>query len=90
MENVVLRKDFMTKLNEITIQIKTLVNARDVLRTRYEQSEYHKLKEKNPHSVTPPTPEDEEIYRLLNAIQQLDKYIKELQDEQFVLLKEQD
>jgi hypothetical protein len=35
-------------------------------------------------------PEDEEIYKLLIAIQQLELYIKKLQDEQFKLIKEED
>ena len=33
---------------------------------------------------------DEEIYKLLTAIQQLDFYVKKLQDEQFELLKKQE
>jgi len=77
----------MTELNEITEQIKTLKSARDILRERYENSEFHKTKEKHPHSAVPSSPEDEDIYKLLTAIQQLDKYVKELQDEQFALLK---
>lgn len=80
----------MNQLTEVTEQIKTLISARDILKERYEKSEFHKKKEKHPHSASPPSPEDEEIYKLLNAIQQLDRYIKELQDEQFELLKEQD
>ncbi len=78
----------MSQLNEITEQIKMLKSARDILKERYENSEFHKKKEKHPHSAVPPSPEDEEIYKLLIAIQQLDKYVKELQDEQFELLKE--
>ena len=78
----------MSQLNEITEQIKMLKSARDILKERYENSEFHKKKEKHPHSAVPPSPEDEEIYKLLTAIQQLDKYVKELQDDQFELLKE--
>jgi hypothetical protein len=80
----------MTELNEITEQIKMLKSAREILRERYENSEFHKKKEKHPHSAVPPSPEDEDIYKLLTAIQQLDKYVKELQDEQFALLKKQE
>jgi hypothetical protein len=79
----------MRTLDEITEEIKTLKKARNFLREKYSNSEFHKKKEKHPHSAVPPSPEDGEIYKLLTAIQQLDKYIKELQDEQFELLKEQ-
>ncbi len=80
----------MNQLNKITEQIKILKSARDILKERYSISEFHKKKEKHPQSAVPPSPEDEEVYKLLNAIQELDKYIKKLQDEQFELLKEQD
>ena len=80
----------MSHLSEVTEDIKTLKDARDILKDRYSESEFHKKKERYPHSAVPSSPEDEEIYKLLNAIQQLEKYIKELQDVQFKLLKEQD
>ena len=80
----------MSQLSEVTGQIKILKDARDILKKQYSKSEFHKKKEKHPHSAVPPSPEDEEIYKLLNAIQQLERYIKELQDEQFELLKEQE
>lgn len=80
----------MNQLNKITEQIKILKSAQDILKERYSTSEFHKKKEKHPQSAVPPSPEDEEVYKLLNAIQELDKYIKKLQDEQFELLKEQD
>ncbi|MCK4332920.1 MAG: hypothetical protein KAV40_05010 [Thermoplasmatales archaeon] len=83
-------QDKMSQLNKITDQIKILKSARDILKERYSTSEFHKKKEKHPQSAIPPSPEDEEIYKLLNAIQQLDKCVKELQDEQFELLKEQE
>ena len=86
----VLRTYEMSQLNEVTGQIKTLKDARDILKKQYSKSEFHKKKETHPHSAVPPSPEDEEIYKLLNAIQQLERYIKELQDEQFELLKEQE
>ena len=79
----------MSELNKITEQIKILKNASEILKERYSASEFHKKKEKHPHSAVPPSPEDEEVYKLLNAIQQLDKWVKELQDEQFELLKKQ-
>ena len=84
------RKYEMSQLSEVTGQIKTLKDARDILKEQYSKSEFHKKKEKHPHSAVPPSPEDEEIYKLLNAIQQLERYVKELQDEQFELLKEQE
>ncbi len=80
----------MNKLNEITTQIKTLIDARDILQEKYEKSDFHKKKEKNPHSAVPPSPEDEEIIKLLNAIHQLDKYIKDLQNKQLEILKQHD
>lgn len=83
-------KDKMSQLNKITEQIKILKSARDILKERYSTSEFHKKKEKHPQSAVPPSPEDEEVYKLLNAIQELDKCVKKLQDEQFELLKEQD
>jgi hypothetical protein len=79
----------MDKLAKITEQIKILINARDILRERYSESDFHKKKETHPHSAIPPSPEDEEVYKLLNAIQQLEKQVKVLQDEQFKLLKKQ-
>lgn len=80
----------MSRLSEVTGQIKTLKDAKDILKEQYTKSEFHKKKEKHSHSAVPPSPEDEEIYKLLNAIQQLERYVKELQDEQFELLKEQE
>jgi len=79
----------MNELSKITEQIKILISARDILRERYTESDFHKKKEIHPHSTIPPSPEDEEVYKLLNAIQQLDKWVKILQSEQFELLKKQ-
>jgi hypothetical protein len=80
----------MNRFHEIADQVKTLKTARDILKEKYDASEFHKKKEKFPQSAVPPAPEDEEIYKLLTAIQQLDKYIKVLQDEQFKVLKEEE
>ena len=80
----------MNRLNEITDQIKILKNARDILKEQYSETDFHKMKEKHPRSPTPTTSEDEEIYKLLTAIQQLDWYVKKLQDKQFELLKKQE
>ena len=82
--------DRMSRITSITDDIKTLKRARDLLRGRYERTEYHQKREIQPHSAVPPEPEDEEILKLLTAIQQLEHYIKELQNEQFSLLKEQE
>lgn len=77
----------MKDFQEISDQIKALKTARDILKERYDSSEFHKKKEKYPQSAVPSSPKDEDIYKLLTAIQQLEKYIKELQDEQFQVLK---
>ena len=78
----------MTDLNEINEKIKYLKFSRDILFEEYSKSDFHKKKEEHSHSSIPPKPEDEEIYKLLNAIQQLDFFIKKFQDEQFNLIKE--
>jgi hypothetical protein len=80
----------MSQLTKISDQIKALKQASEILKERYSASDFHKKKEKHPHTATPPSPEDQEVYKLLNAIQQLDKCVKELQDEQFQLLKKQE
>jgi len=79
----------MNKFQELSDQIKTLIRARDILKAKYEASDFHKRKEKFPQTAVPPGPHDGDIYNLLTAIQQLEKYIKELQDEQFHALKEE-
>ena len=79
----------MRSISSINDDIKALKHVRDLLRERYKDSEYHQKRETQPHSAVPPSPEDEEILKLLTAIQQLEHYIKELQDEQFNLLKAQ-
>ena len=80
----------MEKFGEIGEKIKILKNARDILQDEYSETEFHKKKEAHPHQTVPPSPEDEEIYKLLTAIRQLDFYVKKLQDEQFKILKKQD
>ena len=78
----------MEKFSELNEKIKILKDAREILQNEYKKSEFHKKKEANPQDIVPPSPEDGEIYKLLTAIQQLDFYIKKLQDKQFKLLKE--
>lgn len=80
----------MEKITQINEKIKTLKEAREILHTEYTQTEFHKKKEANPHETVPSTPEDEEIFKLLGAIHQIDYYIKKLQDEQFIILKEKE
>ncbi len=80
----------MNRLAELTEKIKILKDAREILHQEYTQSEFHKKKEANPQEMVPPSPEDEEVYKLLTAIQQLDVHIKKLQDEQFELLKKEE
>ena len=77
-------------LTEINEKIKILKNARDILYAEYQKTDFHKKKEEHPHETIPATPEDEEIYKLLSAIHQIDFYIKKFQDEQFLLIKDQD
>jgi len=79
----------MEELGNINRKIKILKNARDVLKQEYSKSEFHKRREAHPHSTVPPSPEDKDILKLLSTIQQLDLYIKKLQDEQFEFLKAQ-
>ena len=80
----------MNKFHEISEQIKNLKFARDFLKEKYDASDFHKKKEEYPQSAVPPSPEDGEIYKLLTAVQQLDKYIKELQDVQLKVLKQEE
>jgi len=80
----------MNNLGELGEKIKILKTARDILQHEYSQSNFHKKKEAHPNSTVPPTAEDGEIYKLLTAIQQLEIYVKKLQDEQFGLLKKQE
>ena len=77
----------MTTLNELSDKIKNLKITRDILQKEYSKSDFHKKKEEYPNSIVPATPEDEDIYKLLITIQQLEKYIKIYQDEQFELIK---
>jgi hypothetical protein len=79
----------MDRFQELAEQIKTLKTARDILKEKYEASEFHKKKEEFPQTPIPTTPQDGDIYKLLTAIQQLDNYIKELQDEQFKVLRDE-
>jgi hypothetical protein len=80
----------MAEFAEINDKIKILKDAREILHEEYTQSDFHKKKEAHPHETVPPLPEDEEIYKLLTAIQQIDSHIKRLQDEQFKILKEKE
>ena len=76
----------MTNLIEINEKIKHLKISRDILQIEYSKSEFHRKKEEHPDSTIPSKPEDEGIYKLLTAIQQLDFYIKKFQDVQFNLI----
>ena len=78
----------MEKFTQISEKIKTLKQAREILQNEYTQTEFHKKKEASPHETVPSSPEDEEIFKLLGAIHQIDFYIKKLQDEQLQILKE--
>ena len=61
----------MEKFSQLSEKIKTLKDARTILHNEYTQSDFHKKKEANPQDTVPPSPKDEEIYKLLTAIQQL-------------------
>jgi hypothetical protein len=80
----------MDRFQELSEQIKILKTAREILKKKYNASDFHKKKEEFPQTPVPTTPQDGEIYKLLTAIQQLDKYIKELQDDQFKALKDEE
>jgi len=80
----------MSKLSEITENIETLQKAQNILQAYYETTEFHKKREKQVDSAVPPSPEDEDVFKLLTAIQQIEKYVKKLQDEQFEILQEQE
>lgn len=77
-------------LSDINEKIKTLKQAKDILNGEYTKTEFHKKKEAHPQSTVPPSPEDEEIYKLLTAIRQIETFIKKFQDKQFQLIKEQE
>ena len=79
----------MPELQEITDKIKILKDAKHILNEEYKQTDFHKKKEENPDSTVPAEPEDEEIFKLLTAIRQIEHFIKKYQDEQFVLIKEE-
>lgn len=80
----------MKHFTKLTEKIKILKDAREILRTEYESSDFHKKKEASPHESVPSSPEDEEIFKLLTAIQQINIHIKRFQDEQFKMLKEKE
>ena len=80
----------MESIGKLNDKIKALKTARDILNEEYSESEFHKKKEASPDAIVPPSPEDEGIFKLLTAIQQIDLQVKKLQDEQFELLKKQD
>jgi len=77
-------------ISEISEKIKTLITAREILQKEYQQTEFHKKREENPDTFVPSSPEDEEIYKLLTTIQQIDLFIKKFQDIQLMLLKQQE
>lgn len=80
----------MSEISMVSSKIKVLKDALGILKKEYSESDFHKKKEAHPQSTVPPSPDDEEIYKLLTAIQQLDFYVKKFQDEQFELLRKQE
>jgi hypothetical protein len=77
--------DSLSELNE---KIKTLKQTKDILTAEYSKTEFHKKKEAHSHSTIPASPDDEEIYKLLTAIRQIETYIKKFQDQQFEMIKQ--
>ncbi len=77
----------MSKITDLNNKIKNLKNAREILYEEYTKTDFHKKREAQPQHSVPPSHEDKEILKLLTAIQQIDIYIKKLQDEQFSTLK---
>lgn len=77
-------------LKEITEKIKILKKAKEILSDEYSKTDFHKKKEAHPHSTVPSSPEDEEIYKLLIAIRQIENHIKKFQEQQFELIKHQE
>lgn len=77
----------MEKITDLSNKIKTLKNAREILHEEYTKTDFHKKREAQPQESVPPSPEDEQILKLLTAIHQIDVHIKRLQDEQFSILK---
>jgi hypothetical protein len=77
----------MPELQEITEKIKILKDARNILDEEYQKTDFHKKKVEHPQSSVPSDPEDEDIYKLLTAIRQIEKMINKFQDEQFTLIK---
>jgi hypothetical protein len=75
---------------DISESIKTLKTARDILQQEYKKTDFHKKREENPDTFVPSNPEDEEIYKLLTAIHQIDVFIKKFQDKQLEMLKQQE
>jgi hypothetical protein len=79
-----------TSVMDISENIKTLKTAREILQHEYKKTDFHKKREENPDTFVPSNPEDEEIYKLLTAIHQIDVFIKKFQDKQLELLKQQE
>jgi len=78
----------MEDFNQLTEKIKILKKAKVILNEEYKQSDFHKKKEANPQDTVPPSPEDEEVFKLLTAISQIDNLVKKYQNNQFTILKE--
>ena len=77
----------MAEITELSQKIKTLKETREILYFEYTKTDFHKKREDEPLDRIPPAPEDKEIIKLLEAINQLDVYIKKFQDEQYNILK---
>ena len=81
----------MNKFHEISEQIKCLKIPPVIFyKKNTTRLSFIKRKSNFRNPLSPPSPEDEDIYKLLTAIQQLDKFIKELQDMQFKVLKQEE
>ena len=78
----------MAEITELSQKIKNLKETREILYSEYTKTDFHKKREDEPLDRIPPSPEDKEIIKLLEAINQIDVYIKKFQDEQLSILKE--
>lgn len=81
-------RTMVDSLSELNEKIKTLKQTKEILNIEYSKTDFHKKKEAHPHSTIPASPEDEEIYKLLIAIRQIETYIKKFQDQQFEMIKQ--
>jgi len=72
-----LEENIYAKITDLSNKIKALKDAREILHEEYTKTDFHKKREAQPQESVPPSPEDEEILKLLTAIHQIDVHIKD-------------